>query len=132
MQMRAARSWVSKQTLFERSDFLTIHLVLGDRTRHLVGATDIAAMKSTAWLVNTSRGPIVDEAALIDALESSSIAGAALDVFEIEPLPADHAFRTLPNVIVTPHIGYLAEDLYRTFYVDVVANIEMWLDAGRH
>jgi phosphoglycerate dehydrogenase-like enzyme len=119
--------WVSKEELFRRSDILTIHLVLSDRTRGLVSTADLAAMKPTSWLVNTSRGPIVDETALIAALRSQSIAGAALDVFGTEPLPAGHPLRTLPNVVATPHIGYVAEDLYRTFYQDVVASIEAWL-----
>jgi phosphoglycerate dehydrogenase-like enzyme len=119
---------VSKEELFARSDVLSIHLVLSERTRGLVSVADIAAMKPTAWLVNTSRGPIVDEEALISALRSQSIAGAALDVFDTEPLPAGHALRTLPNVLATPHIGYVAEDLYRTFYGDAAASIEKWLD----
>jgi phosphoglycerate dehydrogenase-like enzyme len=91
-------------------------------------AADLAAMKPTSWLVNTSRGPIVDEDALVAALTSRSIAGAALDVFGTEPLPAGHPFRMLPNVLATPHIGYVAEDLYRTFYGDVAASVEAWLD----
>jgi phosphoglycerate dehydrogenase-like enzyme len=119
---------VSKEELFARSDVLSIHLVLSERTRGLVSGAEIAAMKPTAWLVNTSRGPIVDEEALISALRSQSIAGAALDVFDTEPLPAGHALRTLPNVLATPHIGYVAEDLYRTFYGDAAASIEKWLD----
>lgn len=119
---------VSKEELFARSDVLSIHLVLSERTRGLVSGAEIAAMKPTAWLVNTSRGPIVDEEALIGALRSQSIAGAALDVFDTEPLPAGHALRTLPNVLATPHIGYVAEDLYRTFYGDAAASIEKWLD----
>lgn len=127
----AGAQWVSKGELFARSDFLTIHLVLSDRTRGLVQAPELAAMKPTSWLVNTSRGPIVDENALIDALTSSALAGAALDVFNIEPLPPAHPLGTLPNVIATPHIGYVAEDLYRTFYRDVVTNIEAWLETAR-
>ena len=123
--------WVAKEELFRRSDVLTIHLALSDRTRGLVTAADLAAMKPTSWLVNTSRGPIVDENALIDALTSRSIAGAALDVFDTEPLPAGHPLRTLPNVVATPHIGYVAEDLYRTFYRDAVTNIEAWLETAR-
>jgi phosphoglycerate dehydrogenase-like enzyme len=119
--------WVPRQELFRRTDVLTIHVVLSDRTRGVVTAADLAAMKPTAWLINTSRGPIVDEEALIAALRSKSIAGAALDVFDPEPLPAGHPFRTLSNVLATPHIGYVAEDLYRTFYSDVVANIAAWL-----
>lgn len=124
----ASATPVSKEELFARSDVLSIHLVLSERTRGLVSGAEIAAMKPTAWLVNTSRGPIVDEEALISALRSQSIAGAALDVFDTEPLPAGHALRTLPNVLATPHIGYVAEDLYRTFYGDAAASIEKWLD----
>jgi phosphoglycerate dehydrogenase-like enzyme len=124
--------WVPKAELFRRSDVLTIHLGLSDRTQGLVSAPDLAMMKPTSWLVNTSRGPIVDENALIDALTSRSIAGAALDVFDTEPLPAGHPLRTLPNVLATPHIGYVAEDLYRTFYRDAAANIEAWLATEIH
>jgi phosphoglycerate dehydrogenase-like enzyme len=124
----AGAAWVPRQELFGRSDVLSIHLALSDRTRGLVNGADIAAMKPTAWLVNTSRGPIVDEEALLGALRSKSIAGAALDVFDIEPLPAGHPLRTLPNVLATPHIGYVTEDLYRTFYSDAAASIAAWLD----
>jgi phosphoglycerate dehydrogenase-like enzyme len=124
--------WVPKDELFRRSDVLTIHLVLSDRTRGLVNAADLAAMKPTSWLVNTSRGVIVDENALIDALTSESIAGAALDVFDTEPLPAGQPLRTLANVVATPHIGYVARDLYRTFYRDAAANIEAWLQRATH
>lgn len=119
---------MSRQELFARSDILSIHLVLSDRTRGLVTGDALAAMKPTAWLVNTSRGPIVDEQALLAALESKSIAGAALDVFDIEPLPAGHRFRTLHNVVATPHIAYVTEDLYRAFYGDAAASIETWLN----
>jgi NAD(P)-dependent dehydrogenase (short-subunit alcohol dehydrogenase family) len=104
-----------------------IHLVLSDRTRGLVGAAELQAMKPSARLINTSRGPIVDEPALIEVLRQRRIAGAALDVFDIEPLPADHPFRSLDNVLATPHIGYVAQDLYRTFYGDTVKNIVRWL-----
>jgi phosphoglycerate dehydrogenase-like enzyme len=121
-------AWVSRAELFGRSDVLSIHLVLSDRTRGLVNGADIAAMKPTSWLVNTSRGPIVEQDALLGALRSKSIAGAALDVFDVEPLPAGHPLRTLPNVLATPHIGYVAEDLYRTFYGDAAASIAAWLD----
>ena len=124
---------VSKDELFEQADILTIHLVLSGRTRSLVGAAELAKMKPTARLINTSRGPIVDEQALISALRNKQIAGAAIDVFDIEPLPASHPFRTLDNVLATPHIGYVAQGLYRTFYEDSVANIRKWLDSGgRH
>ena len=124
----AGAAWVSKEELFGRSDVLSIHLVLSDRTRGLVNGADIAAMKPTSWLVNTSRGPIVEQDALLAALRSKSIAGAALDVFDVEPLPAGHPLRTLPNVLATPHIGYVTEDLYRTFYSDAAASIAAWLD----
>jgi phosphoglycerate dehydrogenase-like enzyme len=125
---RTGAEFVSKEQLFERSDILTIHLVLSDRSRGLVGATLLNRMKPTARLVNTSRGPIVDETALIDVLERRRIAGAAIDVFDREPLPKDHPFRTLSNVVATPHIGYVARGLYETFYGDTVKNIEKWLD----
>jgi phosphoglycerate dehydrogenase-like enzyme len=121
---------VSKDDLFGRSDTLSIHLKLSGRTRGLVGADQLALMKPTSWLVNTSRGPIVDEAALIEALTNRSIGGAALDVFDTEPLPGDHPLRTLPNALVTPHVGYVAENLYRTFFKDVVASITDWLDGA--
>jgi phosphoglycerate dehydrogenase-like enzyme len=121
---------VAKGDLLRRADIVTIHLILSARTRGLIGRAELGFMKPTAILVNTSRGPIVDEAALIAALQSRAIAGAALDVFDHEPLPKDHPFRSLDNVIATPHIGYVAEDLYRTFYGDTVAGITSWLDAG--
>ena len=120
---------VSKEELFEQADILTIHLVLSGRTRSLVGAAELALMKPTARLINTSRGPIVDEQALISALRNKQIAGAAIDVFDIEPLPASHPFRTLDNVLATPHIGYVSQELYRTFYEDSVSNIRKWLDS---
>ena len=119
---------VSKDELFEQADILTIHLVLSDRTRSLVGAAELAKMKPTARLINASRGPIVDEQALISAVRNKQIAGAAIDVFDIEPLPASHPFRTLDNVLATPHIGYVSQGLYRTFYEDSVSNIRKWLD----
>jgi phosphoglycerate dehydrogenase-like enzyme len=121
---------VSKDDLFGRSDTLSIHLKLSDRTRGVVGADELALMKPTSWLVNTSRGPIVEEAALIEALTNRSIGGAALDVFNTEPLPSDSPLRELPNALVTPHIGYVAENLYRTFFEDAAASINVWLDAA--
>ncbi|GAB7067162.1 D-2-hydroxyacid dehydrogenase family protein [Mycolicibacterium hodleri] len=124
----AGATLVSKDELFRQSDTLTVHLKLGDRSRGLVGADELALMKPTSWVVNTSRGPIVDEAALIEALTTRSIGGAALDVFDTEPLPTDHPLRSLPNALVTPHIGYVEEELYRTFYGDAVARITEWLD----
>jgi phosphoglycerate dehydrogenase-like enzyme len=120
---------VSKAELFGRADLVTIHLVLSPRTKGLVGAAELRAMKPSARLVNTSRGPIVDEPALIEVLREGRIAGAALDVFDIEPLPTDHPFRSLENVLCTPHIGYVSQELYRIFYGDTVENITRWLDA---
>jgi phosphoglycerate dehydrogenase-like enzyme len=124
----AGATLVSKDQLFEQADVLTIHLVLSGRTRGLVGAAELGKMKPTARLINASRGPIVDEQALISALKNKQIAGAAVDVFDIEPLPASHQFRTLANVLATPHIGYVSDGLYKTFYEDVVSNIRKWLD----
>src|SRR3984957_11249211 len=121
---------VDKQTLFREADIVTVHLVLSNRTKGLIGAPEFAVMKPSARLVNTSRGPIVDEVALIEALQARRIAGAAVDVFETEPLPADHPFRKLDNVLATPHIGYVTEDLYRTFYGDAAASIAAWLEAN--
>jgi phosphoglycerate dehydrogenase-like enzyme len=124
----AGATLVDKQTLFRQADIVTIHLVLSQRTAGLVGAPEIALMKTTATLVNTSRGPIVDQTALIEALRARRIAGAAIDVFDVEPLPTGHPFRTLDNVLATPHIGYVTEELYRTFYGDAAANIAAWLE----
>jgi phosphoglycerate dehydrogenase-like enzyme len=114
---------VSRDELFAESDVLSVHLVLSDRSRGLVGAAELAAMKDTAILVNTSRGPIIDEAALIEALRAGRIGKAALDVYDTEPLPADHPLRALPNALLTPHIGYVSRELYETFYGDAVADI---------
>jgi phosphoglycerate dehydrogenase-like enzyme len=124
----AGATLVSKDQLFEQADVLTIHLVLSGRTRGLVGAAELGKMKPTARLINASRGPIIDEQALISALKNKQIAGAAVDVFDIEPLPASHQFRTLASVLATPHIGYVSDGLYKTFYEDVVSNIRKWLD----
>lgn len=117
---------VSREELFRRADFITIHMVLSDRSRGLVGAKEFALMKPTARLVNTSRGPIVDEKALIDALSGNRIAGAAVDVFDEEPLPADHPLRKLDNLLMTPHMGYVTEETYRVFYGQMVENIRAW------
>jgi D-3-phosphoglycerate dehydrogenase len=117
----------AKDELFRRADIVTIHMPLSERSRGLVGAADLALMKPGAVLINTSRGPIVDEAALIDALESGRISGAALDVYDTEPLPADHPFRRLPNTVVTPHIGYVTEENYRLNFADAADLIAAWL-----
>jgi phosphoglycerate dehydrogenase-like enzyme len=119
---------VAKEELFRQADVLTIHLVLSHRSRGLVGAAELALMKPTSRLINTSRGPIVDEGALIGVLRRRAIAGAAIDVFEEEPLPAGHPFRVLDNVLATPHIGYVTENTYRIFYGDAAAHIAAWLE----
>jgi phosphoglycerate dehydrogenase-like enzyme len=119
---------VSKNELFQDADFVSIHLVLSDRTRGLVGAAELKLMKPAARLINTSRGPIVVEADLVAALRDKTIAGAAIDVFDQEPLPLDHPFRALPNLLATPHIGYVSRALYQRFYQDTVANIARWLE----
>ena len=117
----------TKEELFGESDFLTIHLVLSDKSKGTVGRAELALMKPTSFLINTARGPIVDEAALIEALTAGKIAGAAIDVFDQEPLPAGHPFRCLSNVLATPHVAYGSRSLYETFYGDSVANIRAWM-----
>ena len=119
---------VDKETLFRTSDWISIHLVLSDRSRGLVGTEDLARMKPDAWLVNTSRGAIVDETALLAALEAGTIGGAALDVYAVEPLPADHPLRRSPRTVLTPHLGFVTEDSYRVFYRDTVEDVAAWLD----
>ena len=126
---RAAQSgvtWVSKRELFEQADILTVHLVLSDRSRGLVDAEALGWMKPTAHLVNTARGPIVDEQALVHALETGRLAGATLDVYAEEPLPVDHPFRRLPNVLATPHVGYVSQQNYRQFYSQMIEDIQAW------
>lgn len=118
----------SKEALLEGSDFVSIHLVLGERTRGLLGAAELRRMRPHAYLINTSRAPIVDQAALIEVLEQERIAGAGLDVFDIEPLPAGHAFRRLPNVLATPHLGYVSQRNYRTYFSEAVQDIAAWLE----
>src|SRR5258707_15816358 len=122
---------VSKDQLFEQSDILTIHVVLSGRTRGLVGAAELERMKPTARLINAWRGPIIEEKALISVLKNKQIAGAAIDVFDIEPLSPSPPFRTLDNVLATPHIGYVSDGLYKTFYEDTVSNIRKWIDIKR-
>ena len=119
-------TWVSKKELFAQADILTVHLVLSDRSRGLVDAEALSWMKPTARLVNTARGPIVDEQALVAALSDGRLAGAALDVFAEEPLPVDHPFRRLPNVLATPHVGYVSEQNYRQFYQQMIEDIQAW------
>jgi phosphoglycerate dehydrogenase-like enzyme len=124
----AGAALVSKDDLLRQADFVSIHLVLSERTRGLIGTRELSLMKSTARLINTSRGSIVVEADLIRALKSGQIAGAAIDVYDTEPLPADHPYRKLANLLATPHIGYVSRRLYERFYRDTVSNILAWLD----
>ncbi len=119
---------VGREQLFRDADVLTVHLKLSERTRGLVGAAELALMKPTALLLNTSRGPIVDEAALIDALREGRIAGAGLDVYDVEPLPADHPLRDCPNTVLMPHVGYVTEETYRMFFADTVKAVLGYLD----
>jgi phosphoglycerate dehydrogenase-like enzyme len=121
---------VEKDELFRRADVISIHLVLSDRTRGLVGARELGLMKPAALLINTSRGPIIDEAALLAALKEKRIAGFGADTFNMEPLPADHPLRSEPRALLTPHLGYVTEVTYRDFYVGMVQAIEAWL-AGK-
>jgi phosphoglycerate dehydrogenase-like enzyme len=120
-------TWCERDALLASSDVITIHLVLSDRTLGLIGSQELASMKSGAYLINTSRGPIVDEVALIDALRGGHLAGAALDVYGTEPLPPNHPLRTLPNVLLTPHLGYVTENTYRNMYRDAVEDIAAYL-----
>jgi phosphoglycerate dehydrogenase-like enzyme len=119
---------VSKEELFRQSDFITVHLQLSQRTRGLIGAAELGLMKPTAYFINTSRGPIVDEGALLAALRGKKIAGAGIDVYDVEPLPLDHQLRRLDNAVITPHLGYVTEENYRRFYGQMVENIRAWLD----
>ncbi|KAF2394939.1 D-2-hydroxyacid dehydrogenase family protein [Pseudomonas frederiksbergensis] len=119
-------SYVSKQELFEQADVLSVHLVLSERSRGIVDAQALDWMKPTALLVNTARGPIVDEAALIKALQKNHLAGAALDVFDEEPLPELHPFRTLDNVLATPHVGYVSRQNYQQFFSQMIEDIQAW------
>jgi phosphoglycerate dehydrogenase-like enzyme len=118
---------VEKDEIFQRADFVTVHLILSKRTRGLVTARELALMKPSAYLINTSRGPIVEERALVDALTNRKLAGAALDVYDEEPLPADHRLRKLDNVVLTPHLGYVTVENYRRCYSDAVEDIRAFL-----
>ena len=124
---RGARR-VEKDELFTSSDIVSVHQMLSPRSRGLVGEAELRLMRPDAWLVNTSRGPIVDEAALVRALTSGWIAGAALDVFDDEPLPFDHPLRSLPNTVLTPHVGYVTLDNYRDWFQTAVRRIAAWRD----
>ena len=123
----AGAELVEFEELLERSDVITIHLKLSERTRGLIGADELAAMKESAYIINTSRGPIIDEDALVEALEAGAIAGAGLDTFDREPLPLDHPLRSLPNTVLTPHVGYVIEEGYRGYYGDAVEDIAAFL-----
>jgi D-3-phosphoglycerate dehydrogenase len=120
--------YVSKNDLFRNSDFVTIHLQLSPRTRGLVNAADLGQMKKTAYIINTSRGPIIDEQALLASLRAGGIAGAGLDVFDVEPLPIDHPFRSMDNVVLTPHLGYVSQQNYARYFPDIVEDIRGWQD----
>jgi phosphoglycerate dehydrogenase-like enzyme len=129
---------VEKRALFEAADVVTLHLVLAESTRGVVGAAELGAMKPTAWLVNTARAGLVDEEALVAALAARRIAGAGLDVFSTEPLPADHPLRSAPNTVLTPHLGYATHGNFAVFYADALEDVLAWtrgapvrvLDAG--
>jgi phosphoglycerate dehydrogenase-like enzyme len=119
-------TYASKEELFATADIVTIHVVLSDRSRGLVGAADLARMKPTSYLVNTARGPIVDEMALLETLKARKIAGAGIDVFSVEPLPVDHPFRKLDNMVVTPHLGYVTRETFIAHYNQMVEGIDGW------
>jgi phosphoglycerate dehydrogenase-like enzyme len=119
---------VSKEELLHTADVISIHMVLSPRTTGLIGAAEFALMRPTARLINTSRGPVVVENALLDALANRRIAGAAIDVYDVEPLPKHHPYRSAHNLLATPHIGYVTRGLYERFYRDSVTNIASWLD----
>jgi phosphoglycerate dehydrogenase-like enzyme len=121
---------LAKDELLECADVVSVHLRLSSRTRGLIGTRELALMKPSAYLVNTSRGAIIEERALLEALYAGGIAGAALDVFDEEPLPREHPLRSAPNTVLTPHIGYTAQDTYNGFYSEIVEDIEAWLDGA--
>jgi D-3-phosphoglycerate dehydrogenase len=124
----AGVGYVTKDELFRQSDFITIHIVLSPRSRGLVGASEFGLMKPSAFMINTSRGPIIDEAALLAALRAKKIAGAGLDVFDVEPLPLDHPLRKMDNVVITPHLGYVSTQNYRSYFAGAVEDIRGFLD----
>jgi phosphoglycerate dehydrogenase-like enzyme len=124
----AGVAYADKEDLFRHADIVTIHLVLSQRTRGLVGAKELALMKPSAYIINTSRGPIIEETALLAALRGKTIAGAGLDVFDVEPLPPDHPLRKMDNVVLTPHLGYVAMQNYRAYFAGVVDDIRAFLD----
>ena len=119
-------TYATKEELFSTADIITIHMVLSDRSRGLVGAADLARMKPTSFIVNTARGPIIDEMALLETLKARKIAGAAVDVFSVEPLPVDHPFRKLDNLVLTPHLGYVTQETFIAHYTQMVEGIDGW------
>jgi len=124
----AGVEYASKEDLFRNADFITVHVQLSDRSRGLIGAKELGLMKPTAYIINTSRGPIIDEKALLSVLQEHRIAGAGLDVFDVEPLPLDHPFRRLDNAVITPHLGYVSMENYRLYFRDIVDDIRAFLD----
>lgn len=125
----AGAEYVEKDELFRRADAITVHLVLSDRSRGLIGDRELRLMKPNAYIINTARGPIIDESALVAALRERRIAGAGLDVFDVEPLPLDHPLRKLDNVVLTPHLGYVSAENYAAYFRDVVEDIRGFLDS---
>ena len=119
---------VDKQTLLSSADIVSLHLVLGPTTRGIIGREDIAQMRSDAILINTARGPLIDEDALIEALKANAIRAAAIDVYDAEPLPRDHPLRSLPNALLTPHLGYSVRETFERFYIETVENLDGWLN----
>jgi phosphoglycerate dehydrogenase-like enzyme len=124
----AGVGYATKDELFATSDIVTVHVVLSERSRGLVGAAELSRMKPTSYLVNTARGPIVDEMALLETLQQRKIAGAAIDVFSVEPLPVNHPFRQLDNIVLTPHLGYVTAESFRNHYSQMVAGIDAWFN----
>jgi D-3-phosphoglycerate dehydrogenase len=124
----AGVEFASREDLFRNADFISIHYQLGERSRGLITGDDLGRMKKTAYLINTARAPIVDQAALLKALQEKKIGGAGLDVFDVEPLPVDHPYRKLDNVVITPHLGYVSAQNYKVYFPDIVADIRGWLD----
>jgi D-3-phosphoglycerate dehydrogenase len=124
----AGVGYASKEALFATADIVTVHVVLSERSRGLIGASDLARMKPTSYLVNTARGPIVDEMALLETLQQRKIAGAAIDVFSVEPLPVNHPFRELDNIVLTPHLGYVTAESFHNHYSQMVEGIDAWFN----
>tara|TARA_R110002073_G_scaffold59425_1_gene149845 strand:- start:9338 stop:10303 length:966 start_codon:yes stop_codon:yes gene_type:complete len=121
---------VDKETLFKQSDIISIHLILSERSTGLVGADEFQMMKPASYLVNTSRGPIVDEAAMVQALQNGDIGGAGIDVYDVEPLPTDHPLRSLENAVLTGHTGYVVKELYEIVYTEAAENVRTWIDGA--